>query len=313
MLKVYCVNNSYVGLCINFQGNGYCEWRNDNIMQNENSPGCSSTIYRGKEGYLNTTLNLISDSNDELINIPIGMTKFPFMWTLMPNLPSSFDGRFGHIVYNMEAILDIPVSKCKKAYHVFFVQNLLNLNLEPTLKLPMEAEKFKDFVSLFRCKTSRLYMSVFIPYTGYTSAQTIKVFIKLANDSSISIGRTIISIRKIVSYHVKKVCKQDFETMITACVEGVESNRTKNIEYNLRIPETITNINKQNSTIIQVAYDLIVTCIPQGCHFSPRLKIPIQIGNVALVFDGNKSSHKQVTTVPEDYLEMRNTFTIIIK
>lgn len=274
-------------------------------MQNVNSPGCSSTIYRGKEGYLNTTVNLIGD----VVDIPVGCTDIPFTFTLLPSLPSSFNGKFGHIVYNMEAVLDYCDSSCKKVHRLFYVHNLFNLNLEPQLKLPIESENIKEFISLC-CQKSRFYMSVVIPYTGYTSAQNIKVCIKLANDSNINIEKSIISIRKIVSYNVKRVCKRDFETITTSYVEGVESNSFKNIEHNLKIPETITNIDKQNSTIIQVEYDLIVRCIPEGCHFSPKLKVPIKIGNIPLEFDKIERLQHNDTVASEDYMDKGSTILI---
>ncbi|CAO1394649.1 unnamed protein product [Diamesa hyperborea] len=292
------VINLYVGLCINFYGLGYCDWRNENIMKNVNSPGCSITNYKGKEEYLNTTVNLISD----LVDISVGCTDIPFTFTLASSLPPSFNGKFGHIVYNMEAVLDYSDSYCKKVHRLFVVNNLYNLNLEPQLKIPIESEMIKEFVSLC-CKKSRFYMSVIIPYTEYTSAENIKVCIKLANNSNINIEKTIISIRKIVSYNVKTLCKRDFETIVTTDAEGVESNCSKNIECNLKIPETITNINKQKSTIIQVEYDLIVSCIPGGCHFCPKLKIPITIGNIPLVFDEIKKSQQNDIIVSGDYLD----------
>ena len=276
-------------------------------MQNGNSPSCSSTIYRGKEGYLNTTVNLIGEEKSDLVDIPVGCTDIPFIFTLMTSLPSSFNGRFGHIVYNMEAVLFLSDSSFKIVNRLFFVHNLFNLNVEPQLKLPIESAKIKEFISLC-CRRSRFYMSVFIPHTGYTSAQNIKVCIKLANDSNINIEKTSISIRKIVSYNVKEVCKRDFETIVTTYVEGVDSNHSKNIEYNLKIPKTITNISKQNSTIIQVEYDLIVSCIPEGCHFSPKIKIPIKIGNIPLVFDKIRRSQNDDTIASEYY--PGNTLTI---
>lgn len=270
-------------------------------MKTDSSQGCSSTIYRGKEGYLNTTVNLIGD----LVDIPVGCTNFPFIFTLASSLPSSFNGKFGHIVYNMEAVLDFTDSCCKKVHRLFYVQNLYNLNLEPELKLPVQSDKIKEFLS-FCCRKSRFLMSVSIPYTGYTSAQNIKVSIRLANESNINIEKTTISIRKVVSYNVKRVCKRDIETLVISCVEGVESNCSKNIEYNLKIPETVTNINKQNSTIIQVEYDLIVSCIPEGCHFSSKLKIPITIGNIPLAFDEKPQQNDTITS--KDYLDTGSTF-----
>lgn len=275
-------------------------------MQNVNSPGCSSAIYKGREGYLNATVNLIGSPNGDLIDIPAGCTDIPFKFTLTPSLPSSFNGRFGHIFYNMEAVLNLTELSSQKVLCPFFVQNLFNLNVEPQLKFPIESEMIKEFMSLC-CKKSRFYLSADIPYSGYTSAQSIKVCIKLTNESSVTIERTTISIRKIVSYNVKEVCKEDIETIVTNNVEGVEPNQSKNIEHNLKVPETITNIKQRNSTIIQVDYDLIVSCIPIGCHFSPKLKIPIKIGNIPLEFDTIKTSPKDFTIVPEVYPDIGNT------
>ena len=67
----------------------------------------------------------------ERIRLEAGSHRYPFTFSLPPNVPSSFEGEHGYVRYTAEATMERPwkfnhVTRC-----AFTVISLVDLNLEP--------------------------------------------------------------------------------------------------------------------------------------------------------------------------------------
>lgn len=69
--------------------------------------------------------------SDGEIEIQSGEHKFPFTYTLSPNLPSSFEGIYGYVRYTITATLDRPWKFDHEVKTPFTVISSLDLNQEP--------------------------------------------------------------------------------------------------------------------------------------------------------------------------------------
>lgn len=61
--------------------------------------------------------------------------KYPFEFMLPSNIPSSFEGTFGHIRYNVKVVFDVPVWLNKKFKEQFTLINAIDLNDDPSLRV----------------------------------------------------------------------------------------------------------------------------------------------------------------------------------
>ena len=59
-----------------------------------------------------------------------GTHKYPFSFTLPPNVPSSFEGYYGHVRYTAKATMDRPWKFDHDTRSAFTVISLVDLNLE---------------------------------------------------------------------------------------------------------------------------------------------------------------------------------------
>lgn len=85
----------------------------------------------------------------------IGVHNYPFTAILPHNSPSTFNGTYGGIAYYGKAKVDIPLAIDKTTKNYFQVENPLDLNLYPHLKvrkklyvrfmLPKTAQVLEEF------------------------------------------------------------------------------------------------------------------------------------------------------------------------
>lgn len=64
----------------------------------------------GHEEYFKNSFYLLGGINGSQITLPAGQHVFPFNCALPPSLPSSFEGRFGHIRYTIKVTFDQKIS-----------------------------------------------------------------------------------------------------------------------------------------------------------------------------------------------------------
>lgn len=73
--------------------------------------------------------------------------------------------------------------------------------------------------------------------------------------------------------------------MVKVETQGVEKKTTASFNKQLVIPSNLTNTNVLFSKIIQITYEIRVTCKTKGYRYNPKVYIPITLGSIPLFFD----------------------------
>lgn len=79
--------------------------------------------------------------------------------------------------------------------------------------------------------------------------------------------------------------------MLKVDAQGVEKRTTVNFNKQLIVPIILTSTNTMNCNVLQITYEIKVTCMTQGCSMSPTVKFPITLGNIPLSFDQTLQSN----------------------
>lgn len=121
------------------------------------------------------------------IELPAGEHTYPFTCALPPQLPSSFEGEFGHIRYTIKITLDRPWKFDQDSKMAFTVISPVDLNQNPRVKEQFKLNLEKSFCC-FCCKSGPLSLIVQLPVTGYVSGQTIPILAECDNASNVKVN-----------------------------------------------------------------------------------------------------------------------------
>ena len=109
---------------IRIKGKGYASWNQ------------GKSKIESKEKYLDgrTYLVGIHNGRDEIGLMP-GLHEYPFGFQLPYAVPSSFEGKFGHIKYTFRVVIQVPLWMNKVFKEQFTLIKAFNLNDHPVLRV----------------------------------------------------------------------------------------------------------------------------------------------------------------------------------
>jgi hypothetical protein len=179
----------------------WTETRQESHGSGENRRTTTRTVhFEGKEVYLNTKTYLFGGPSSSAVEMASGTYKYDFACPLPMLIPASFEGRHGHIRYNVEAVLDIPWRFDKEFKLQFTLARQDDLNEFPDLKIPVRGEEVKRFCCLF-CESQPLMVTVTLPQSGYTPGLNIHVTVNYDNKSDVQVDRTKINLKRIIRFN----------------------------------------------------------------------------------------------------------------
>lgn len=261
-------------------------------------------MYNGREDYLNQVTYLLgtADSSTETI-LAAGLTSYTFACVLPDGLPSSFEGKYGHIRYSCKVVLD-RLSKADKEYRLSFtVIKSEDLNAIPSLAIPTKSEIVRHF---YCCcfKSKPFYMSASIPFSGYVPGQRIDLTIFINNESNVNVEGTKVSLERNTQYicqNPRKKIRSETHAEKEVYGLGMTKAGSGEIKISLVVPP-LSPTNTNFSRVITTFYQLRIVAKVAGAHKNPHMNIPIKIGTQPLlasiptphynsIFDASASSH----------------------
>lgn len=232
---------------------------------------------------MNTFSYLIGNSTVNQMELSNGFHKFNFACQLPPQLPTSFESKYGYIRYQIKVELERPWKFDLKYCFAFTVIKIFDLNYEsPALRQPLKTETTKAFFLGLSGKP--LFISVEIPFSGFVSGQFIPIKINIMNDSNTDINETQICLKKIIHYNSQTPRRKTRERIESAAVAvhlGVPSKSKATLDAGLHLPP-VPPTNIASCQVIQITYEVHVIAKVGGIHRSPVLRLPITIGTVPL-------------------------------
>jgi len=239
-----------------------------------------TVVYRNKEQYLDYSNILLA--TDTATELSVGNHEFPFSVPLEANIPSSFEGKHGHVRYKVTASIDDPQ---KKTEHFFTVLTPYDLNKDQDAQLPINEKKDKTPTTLFG-KSDPISATITIPRTGFVPGERIPVDAEILNQSSTKIKNTTLRIIQKVTFHAKSL----FNKTRTRTSKIAEIKRDEEIEeggrlewknYTIEIPPMPTSP-LEHCSIISIRTLVELEVNPSGLHRDLVVHAPIIVGSVPL-------------------------------
>lgn len=203
---------------------------------------------------------------------------------LPEGLPSSFEGKYGHIRYSCKVVMDRPWTNNKEFRLSFSVIKPEDLNTNPSLAIPTKSEIIRHF---YCCcfKSKPFFMSASVPFSGFVPGQKLDLTIFMNNQSNVDVEGTKLSLERntqYISQNPRKKIRSELLTVKEVYGPGMIKCGSGEIKISLVIPPlSPTNVNY--CRVITTCYQLRVMAKVSGAHKNPHLNIPIKIGTKPLL------------------------------
>ncbi|XP_072243160.1 arrestin domain-containing protein 3-like [Leuresthes tenuis] len=230
-------------LCVKLKGKAEVKWTEHY--------GRTTVTYHKKEKYFSVKQFFIQEGQGKNI-VDKGCHVYPFTFQVpTDDLPSSFRGKFGKILYTLEANLSRSMRMDSKAKTPFTFIN--KRNHHPGLMTPQQStidQKMKLFTS------GEVAMDVNIPQTGFHQGEGMKVVASIQNKSSRDIKPKFCLYQKN-SYFAKGKRKVETNDILKEVGEVIPHSAGQTVTRIITIPPT-TCMSILNCNIIKAEYRLRV-------------------------------------------------------
>lgn len=235
------------------------------------SSKANDAAWVSEEGYFNSALSLADKGT-----LPAGEHNFPFQFLLPAAVPTSFEGSFGKIVYQVRATIDTPrFFKDHQCSSVFYILSPLNLNSIPDIEQPNVASTTKKF-SYKLVKTGSVVLTASTELRGYVVGQVLRLQADIENQSGKDTSPVVASLLQKVSYKAKRwIC--DVRAIAEVEGAGAKAWRQAHWQEQILVPALPQSV-LPGCSLIHVDYYLQVSLkVPEA-----TVTLPVFIGNIAV-------------------------------
>ncbi|XP_030558989.1 arrestin domain-containing protein 17 isoform X2 [Drosophila novamexicana] len=240
---------------------------------------------RAYRSYLSSRSYVLgSCAGNSCIDWLAGEYSYTFHVILPDNLPTSFDGKYGQIHYEIITTIERSGRYPKVFKLPFTVIQPLDLNADAIYRVPLEILDRKRFWS-FCCPTGPLTVKFSTPYCGYAPGQKIHFVLYINNESSIDMTECEVKLKQEVSYESHDPQHEyRYDKHLIALKQFGNVLRWSRKVYRgyLDLP-SIPPTSVKPTCPISVNYSIKIIVNPTEFHWKLKLKIPLTIGSIPIM------------------------------
>ncbi|XP_045775472.1 arrestin domain-containing protein 4-like [Maniola jurtina] len=272
---------SFRGLYVKITGFCHVHWTTSRTRTTNGKSETYTVNHDSHEEYINVKVYMLGGEAGEYTIQP-GKYEFPFHFRLPDNCPSSFEGPYGHIRYEIKAVVDRAFKFNLEKKVMARVMAPLDLNLDPYCRTPIEMELLKSY---YCCcvNLGSSNVTVKLPIGGYCPGQTIPIKLSCSNKGRVEIKDIKLSIIKKVTYIATcEPGKEEEQDKVVEIRKGpVAAKTTRNWTVDMVVP-IVDVYNLFTCQYIRAEYTFKVHVSPKGCHTNVGSSRRIVIGTIPL-------------------------------
>ncbi|CAH2087687.1 unnamed protein product [Euphydryas editha] len=273
---------TFRGIYVKFVGFCNVHWTTTETRRVGDKDETYTVVHSSYEEYCNVKKYLVGDEDGDN-HLQPGHYDYSFSFKIPDNGPSSFEGEYGHVRYEIKVVVDKAFKFDQKKKVWLRVIAPLDLNMYPYCKEPLEME-FNDTYSCCCFSSGSTDTVVNAPLSGYCPGQKISMEITSANKGNVEIEHIKLRIKQTIVFEA--IIEPD--TRVTKDVVAeikkgpIPSNTTRNWTVEMEVPD-LDGYNLSACSYISVYYKLQVVVSPEACHSDSHQSRPIIIGTIPLV------------------------------
>lgn len=263
----------------------HVEW---NVQQNNRT-----TTYSSHEQYLDSQTVLFGVIDGPTETYPAGEHSYDFAVALPDRLPGTMKAKDAVIKYKVRVVMDVPWAIDNRESQAFSVANVVDLNQNNALRVAVHLEEMKSFCIFSLGYEEEAVVSASVPQGGYTAHEVIPIQCRIHNKTSVSFGSISIELQRKVTATATSprtsVREYDFKEAETEHVFSEDTrNTTTGVTATIKVPECPVSSNF--AAYIRTEYVLRLQFNVIGCHKNVILRLPIEIGTIAMGAPGYAAS-----------------------
>lgn len=263
--------------------------------------------FRASEQYFNLTYYLLGGTGNGEVVVPSGFHKYPFNFSLPPNIPCSFEHTNGHIRYTTKAVIDRPWRFDHESKIAFTVVSSYDLNAHSQQCLGIDDEIAESFCCFCCFDLGSIKAHFRIPMTGFVPGQSIETIINFDNTSKIDVTKICVKLEQSLEFHAKSpynTTKAD-KSILKATQSAGPFDQHAEVVSRLQVPP-ISPSQLEYCSIIDQKYSLRITLHVSGMHCSITKNYPILIGTIPLRSTITSAPYTQ--TMPQPSAPMQHDY-----
>lgn len=252
---------------VKIKGYAKVEWNTDD----DDDP-----VRSDEEVYVENTVTVWAGSNFG-DNLMAGEFCFPFEFKLPPNIPSSYEGKYGHIRYLIEAKAEVPWGTGPLSTCSFRVDGKYDLNHDPGASEPVKF--FEESTGCCSCcGQPPLIIDLKAVKTGYIPGENVLLTGKIINQTNSDVEDTKIKIKETIKFKAQHHSKKKKQVLNKVRRPGFRAGNTDEwISFPIRIP--VEAVCLQYCNIISAKYSIEITSSFGFCSLASVKEI-IKVGSL---------------------------------
>lgn len=268
---------------ITIEGYASVHWT-ESRSRRENDRTVHYTVdYRAHDQYLSSRTYVLGREGGDSIDLHPGTYSYNFQVALPHQLPSSLEGEYGHIRYQVVVTIDRPWRFDNVFKKPFTVLYSLDLNRDFTYKTPIFLEDEKTFCCMC-CQSGLLVAKLSVPFSGYAPGQKVPFVFKVENESTVDCENIRVKLVQEIVFtsdtperdtrkQTRKVAEKNLGPVLK-----LSNKEFKNVLELPSIPPSSIN----SCRIISTSYSFYGVVHTPGCHTNLEMIAPFTVGSVPL-------------------------------
>ncbi|XP_052867851.1 arrestin domain-containing protein 17-like [Anopheles cruzii] len=240
------------------------------------------TNFNGREDYFGSITYFVGSDVGNPLEVAAGVHRYPFFCVIPLTVPTSKEGKYGHVRYVVKVSLERPWKYDHVFQMPFIVKSHADLSLaEERMLMPTKAELVQTF---YFGLTAPLIVTACTPRTGYAPAEVIEVTVHVNNQSSVDVRDITIKFQRVDTFISQVPAAQEFyeyTVLEERTISKVARRNDAVFEENILIGSTVPS-DDERCNIIKTRYELAITVRPVRSRKKLLLTLPIVIGTVGL-------------------------------
>lgn len=286
------------GIHITIEGFAAVKWTERKSRQENGKTVYYTVLYSGNENYLSSRSYVLGGEGRGEFNLAPGKYSYEFQLALPVQVPSSFEGEYGHVRYQVTVAINRPWRFDNVFKKCFTVVSSLDLNMDPRYKMPLHTEDEKHFCCCC-CASGPVTARIDIPFSGYAPGQNIPISVLVDNETTTDCTDVTIKLEKDVKF-ISQFPQRDTKhttTKIKSITLGpVPKLCKKQFNEKLQLP-ALPPTSLNTCSIIDISYRIYIFVHTPGCHSKMEMMLPMVVGNVPL-FESATNISQVITVQP---------------